>query len=253
MNMTAATDKYGHLATSVLTAKGAQRNIAITKAYNELKPLIEYIVFKTTDRKIRGVFSSIIVDSALSKIFIGLEKGHYDAKYAFSTWFKTITVNCCIDTIRKYQNEPIAINENYHFVSNSSNPFISQRINSYIPSKADAQLMEECIKEEIKKALKGVKHSQKIAFMMFHLEGMKLQEISDALKMELGTVKNSIFRAKKAIRENLETRGFSLEDFILNEPTPEPKQDKLYTRIRVSTIDAFEAETNPSPAHKVAA
>ncbi len=53
-------------------------------------------------------------------------------------------------------------------------------------------------------ALKGLGEKDRLALLLFHLEGYKLREIAELLEEPIGTVKSRLSRTRKALRRILE-------------------------------------------------
>jgi RNA polymerase sigma-70 factor (ECF subfamily) len=64
--------------------------------------------------------------------------------------------------------------------------------------------------ELVEQALQKLPPAQRVPLVLYHLEGLKYEEIAAKLKVSLGKVKTDIFRAREALRKKL--RGQLLED-----------------------------------------
>jgi len=56
----------------------------------------------------------------------------------------------------------------------------------------------------VEQALRQLPRAQRVPLVLFHLEGMKYEEIAAKLGVSLGKVKTDIFRAREAMRKKLE-------------------------------------------------
>ena len=57
----------------------------------------------------------------------------------------------------------------------------------------------------VEQALQKLPAAQRVPLVLYHLEGMKYEEIAAKLKVSLGKVKTDIFRAREALRKKLRT------------------------------------------------
>lgn len=58
----------------------------------------------------------------------------------------------------------------------------------------------------VEQALRQLPPAQRVPLVLFHLEGMKYEEIAAKLGISLGKVKTDIFRARAALRAKLRPR-----------------------------------------------
>jgi RNA polymerase sigma-70 factor (ECF subfamily) len=58
----------------------------------------------------------------------------------------------------------------------------------------------------VEEALRQLPSAQRVPLVLFHLEGMKYEEIAAKLGVSLGKVKTDIFRARAVLRKKLEPR-----------------------------------------------
>jgi RNA polymerase sigma-70 factor (ECF subfamily) len=76
----------------------------------------------------------------------------------------------------------------------------------------DEQLESQEIRELIEQALSQMtKKNHRVAWVLRHLEGMSIAEISAVLHQKENTVKVWIFRATKELRQILVRRGFDYQ------------------------------------------
>jgi RNA polymerase sigma-70 factor (ECF subfamily) len=57
--------------------------------------------------------------------------------------------------------------------------------------------------ELVERALQKLPPAQRVPLVLYHLEGLKYEEIAAKLKVSLGKVKTDIFRAREALRKRL--------------------------------------------------
>jgi RNA polymerase sigma factor (sigma-70 family) len=113
----------------------------------------------------------------------------YNPQYRFSTWIARITANTCADMLRKRkETSPIDA------VPEIADPDISPE------EKAIARELKKKTEEMIGK----LDDKYRIPLMLYHVSGLKYEEIAEYLKVPMSIVKNRIFRARKMLREEME-------------------------------------------------
>ena len=56
----------------------------------------------------------------------------------------------------------------------------------------------------VEQALQKLPSGQRVPLVLYHLEGLKYEEIAAKLKVSLGKVKTDIFRGREALRKRLQ-------------------------------------------------
>lgn len=113
----------------------------------------------------------------------------YNPAFRFSTWIARITANTCTDFLRK-RKEFCPIEDAFEVTDPEGTP------------------EQHVIGRETKDRLEGLinrldpKYRQPL--MLYHLAGMKYEEIAEYLKVPMSIVKNRIFRARKMLRQAME-------------------------------------------------
>ena len=123
------------------------------------------------------------------KVFKSLDKLK-DAS-AFDAWLRRVTMNACMDHLRRQSNE--------------QNVGCSDLIQDYIAAneRTDAPVEDGELRKIISRAMDQLPKRQKKVFMLRHCEGLALKEIAEALNCSLGTVKAHLFRATRRMRKLL--------------------------------------------------
>jgi RNA polymerase sigma-70 factor (ECF subfamily) len=117
---------------------------------------------------------------------------------SFYTWLRKITINCFLNYRRKafpWQQK----------LANSGSP--DQQLTSAEAQPAvvelESALQNQLVVERVMQALAEVTPQQRLIFLLKHLEGMTYEEIAKELSCSLGTVKKSVSRTIKKLREKL--------------------------------------------------
>jgi RNA polymerase sigma-70 factor (ECF subfamily) len=134
----------------------------------------------------------------------------YDQKRKFSTWLYTVAKNLCIDHLKKQKSaREVALDKVL--------PIVERQESDRSP-EGNPQLM--CIRNQedarLLTALSGLEASRRIVLILFYFQGLSYQEISESLGVPVSTVKIRIFRAKKALLEQMKEMGAAGET-----PAPE--------------------------------
>lgn len=158
---------------------------AFAQLLNRYKNLVYSVV-------LRMVNDTEEANDLAQEIFIKLYKNldKYQPEYKFSTWLIRISTNHVIDYHRKRKQETVSIEEMPYEVTNYMTPE-----KEYVKKEEIKQL--EC-------AIKTLPDLYKIPIVLYHQQGLRYQEIADAIGEPLSKVKNRIFRGRKMLRESLE-------------------------------------------------
>jgi RNA polymerase sigma-70 factor (ECF subfamily) len=121
----------------------------------------------------------------------------FEARADFRTWLHRICVNCSIDLIRarRYREDP------YDPADLIEGP-LSVRGNEG-QAAPDRLAASAQIQDRIQQALTRLSSMERAAFMLRHVEGMSIKEVSARLGLNAGAAKHGIFRAVRKMRAAL--------------------------------------------------
>lgn len=117
----------------------------------------------------------------------------FDQRAAFATWLHRIAVNCALDLIDSRRRR------DGHFDT-------SQDL-SLLPSSAaspDRVVLGSEMQRAVAAAMDTLTGNERTAFVLRHFEGMPLEEIGKVLGTQLNATKNTVFRAVRKLREQLQ-------------------------------------------------
>jgi RNA polymerase sigma-70 factor, ECF subfamily len=147
------------------------------------------------------------------KVFSALRDEKFQEKAKFSTYLYTIVYNCSVDHYRKLKNKSfnivsIEVNETEY---NTGDELVykfkeSEIISKYNNDKENNPEISFNVNEVINLInayIDNIPEHYSVILNMFYLNSLSHQEISQILKIPLGTVKNRIFRAKEKLKEIL--------------------------------------------------
>jgi RNA polymerase sigma-70 factor (ECF subfamily) len=113
-------------------------------------------------------------------------------------WLKTVTVNLCLNHLSRYRSRwkffselTIAGEDDEHEVEFAAPEDIGEDL-----ARADRHRLVE-------RALQKLPAAQRVPLVLFHLEGMRYEEIAAKLNVSLAKVKTDIFRGREALRTRL--------------------------------------------------
>ena len=134
--------------------------------------------------------------------FIRLHRARkrWDARARPFTWLYRITVNLCIDRIRKSRRQK-------HSVPDPKSPDLVAQGVIRQSRGPGARLAGKEKAREILRAVRELPAKQRTIFLLRHYEGLSLAEIAECEGCALGTVKSSLHRAIHALRRKLKAPG----------------------------------------------
>lgn len=114
---------------------------------------------------------------------------------SFPAWLKTIASNLSIDHLRKRKTQA------------GSAVSLEERLEAGVQHEderaaaPDEQVVMADDSRRVLAAVHQLPEKQRAVLVLRHIEGMKLEEIAETLRMPLGTVKTMLFRGRAAVRE----------------------------------------------------
>ncbi len=124
--------------------------------------------------------------------------GNFRGDSAFYTWLYRIAIN----TAKNYLVSRSRRHSDYEVDLNDAEQIEGARQLKGLDTP-DSLLMNDQIVEAIKEAIDGLPDEMKTAIMLREFEGMRYEEIAEAMDCPVGTVRSRIFRAREAIDKKL--------------------------------------------------
>ena len=144
-----------------------------------------------------------LYQEAFLKVYRNLHRFRLES--SFYTWLYRVVTNVCLDHLRRRRSRPedqAPVNAGLDSAhSRPTDFFDSQQDTQADPER---QLLGQEIGQRIKTALAQLSPRERMIFEMKHYQGLKLRAIGDALGTSEETVKNSLFRATRKLREQLQ-------------------------------------------------
>lgn len=136
------------------------------------------------------------------KTFRYLPRFRFQSK--LSTWVAQISYTTCLDHLKKYSPEQVVLPADEELLAD---PIATREV-----SKDASQLLAIKERAEILERLTAdLPPVYQTLVTLFHKEELSIEEIMDITGLPSGTVKNSLFRARKVLKERL-LNQYSKED-----------------------------------------
>lgn len=128
-----------------------------------------------------------VVQESFLRAYRALDR--FDERATFQTWLYRITANCALDLVRKRRGAVDAAN-------------FLDTLPAGAPSAERMALGRE-VHGLVRDALDGMTFQERRAFLLRHVEGRSIPEISERLNLGESAAKHSIFRAVRKLRRVL--------------------------------------------------
>lgn len=157
-----------------------------TDAFEELLGRYKNLVYSVILRMVNDLDdANDLAQEVFIKTYKNLNK--YSPEFKFSTWIIKIATNTVIDFRRKKKPDAIDIDEMIYEPADEDTP--------------EATYVQNEGKRVLSEAIKKLPEMYKVPIVLYHLEDMSYQEISEILNISLSKVKNRIFRGRKMLKD----------------------------------------------------
>ena len=174
------------------------------KAYEEIISLYEKKVFSTIYYMVKNENE---IEDIAQEVFIKIYRNlkNFKEESSLYTWIYRITINVCFDALKKRKNV-VYLDEKIE--TEDGEIGLTLKDDS---KKPDEIVEENDLKEILEKCIRKLPEDQRIMIVLRDIKGFTYMEIAEMLKMNLGTVKSRISRARSALKEILDEDGTILE------------------------------------------
>jgi RNA polymerase sigma-70 factor (ECF subfamily) len=127
----------------------------------------------------------------------------FEARSSFSTWLYRIASNCALDLLakRKQDKTHIVESDNREDELNTEERSLDYATPQPGPER---MLLSTELRKRVSDAMQRLTAVERTAFVLRHFEGRSISEIGSVLKVRDEAVKNTVFRAVKKMRAELE-------------------------------------------------
>lgn len=139
----------------------------------------------------------------MQEIYIKIIKSldSFDENRALLPWIKKITVNTCINFIKKNNEGVISLNEN----NLSEDEPLELKLAS--SDSTENRIIYKDTKVIVENSIKELPNEMRMAIILRHVKGYSYKAISDLMSCPEGTVKTYIHRGRNLLKENLIKKG----------------------------------------------
>jgi RNA polymerase sigma-70 factor, ECF subfamily len=117
-------------------------------------------------------------------------------------WLRTVARNMSLNHLSRYRSRWSFFSE----LSSAGQDDDAPEVEFAAPQELDEELARADHKQLVEEALQKLPPAQRVPLVLYHLEGLKYEEIAAKLNVSLGKVKTDIFRAREALRKKLGAR-----------------------------------------------
>ena len=144
-----------------------------------------------------------VYQEAFLKVYRNLHRFRFEC--SFYTWLYRIVTNVCLDHLRRRQARPEdqAPDMQLNRQEEGTRDFFEVQREQRPTLDPERRLMGKEIRARLAKAMERLSPRERVVFEMKHYQGLKLRAIGDALGTTEETVKNSLFRATRKLRQEL--------------------------------------------------
>lgn len=174
------------------------------EAYAELMAVYQRPVFSVIVRMVRDpALAEDLTQESFVKAFRALQS--FDTSRKFSSWLFTIAHNTTIDYIRRKQIPTVPIDGSNRDEEGASLEFLAVARDA----SPEDDLAHRELADDLESALARLRPEYAEVLVLRFQQDLSYEEIAGIANLPLGTVKTHLYRARKALAEALEQRGWN--------------------------------------------
>jgi RNA polymerase sigma-70 factor (ECF subfamily) len=143
-----------------------------------------------------------VYQEAFLKIYRNLHR--FRVESSFYTWAYRIVTNTCLDHLRRRRSRPEDQAPDVLRDDGVAGDFFERQQENRAQGNPERQMLGREIGQQINTAMRLLSPRERMIFEMKHHHGLKLRVIGEALGTSEETVKNSLFRATRKLRAQLQ-------------------------------------------------
>lgn len=126
--------------------------------------------------------------------------GSFNFKSSFSTWLYRITVNKCLDELKKRKNQSLSLENEL----NAEEQVTLKDIFSSDKKNIDDEIAKKELQKTIHKILNSLPEKYRMVLTLKEFENLSYQEIARIMKISVNRVKIWLFRARAKLKRGLQ-------------------------------------------------
>ena len=139
-----------------------------------------------------------IVQDAFVRAYRKLDR--FESRSNFGTWLYRICANCALDRMRKQRGEDSRREPARDEEAAGAGPLETTASDAPGP---DRLVISGELGAGVRTAMAELSATERMAFVMRHVDGFSIEEIARSLELSIGATKNSVFRAVQKLRRQL--------------------------------------------------
>ncbi len=166
------------------------------RAFRELVDRYKDFVFALVARAIGDRSQT---DDLAQEVFLRIHRGlpYFRGQARLSTWIYRIVANLCVQERSRPRAPTFSLDD-----SSADRPRRE-------PGASDRAFTDVELRERLDKALVRLSPQYRFLVVAHYLHGVQYEELADALRLPLGTIKTQLHRAKRQLRQILVEHGLS--------------------------------------------
>lgn len=196
---------------SQTTVRGVDEQALIREAQAGSRAAFEELV-RRYDREVLRLALNVlrrpedardVYQESFLKVYKNLHR--FRLECSFYTWIYRIVINVCLDHLRRRSSRPEDQAPEPAGEGEGLAPdFFDRQREEHIAANPEHRLMAKEIGQRIDAALRRLSPRERMVFELKHYQGLRLRAIGEMLGTSEETVKNSLFRATRKLRTQLE-------------------------------------------------
>jgi RNA polymerase sigma-70 factor (ECF subfamily) len=142
-----------------------------------------------------------IYQESFLRVYRNLHRFRFEC--SFYTWLYRITTNVALDYLRRRTSHREDQAPALADAEGTTQDFFDRQAIVSAASDPEKQMLGQELGTKIQEAMKLLSPRERMVFEMRHYQGLRLRAIGDLLGTSEETVKNSLFRATRKLRESL--------------------------------------------------
>jgi RNA polymerase sigma-70 factor, ECF subfamily len=159
-------------------------------AFQELVDRYKSLVFALIARTVQDRSRA---EDLAQDVFLRIHRGlpYFRGEARLSTWIYRIVANACVQDVAR-ATPTVSLDD-------------ERKPAGAVATATDRRFADLEVRDRLEKAIARLPPNYRLLVAAHYLEGVRYEDLAEALQLPLGTVKTQLFRAKQQLRRLLET------------------------------------------------